>query len=59
MCPLCLRDNRECKISERPDGHIACECGLHSWPNSAVYQETLRRLDLTVTRQSHIWTQGM
>lgn len=59
MCPFCQRLNKECRVSERPDGRIVCECGLHAWPSSAVYQESCRRLNLTIVRQSHIWTQGM
>ena len=59
MCPLCERENKVCAIKELPNGRIVCECGEHSWPNAAVYAETCRQLDLTVTGQRHIWTQGM
>jgi len=56
MCPFC-RD-RQCKIIERPDVRIACECGRHSWPNAALYAESLRQADLTVVRAVHNWTQS-
>lgn len=59
MCPLCQRENRKCAIEELPNGRIVCACGLHSWPNSAVYAETCRRMNLTIEGQAHIWTQGM
>lgn len=56
MCPFCK--NQSCKVTERPDGKLACECGKHSWPNAAVYAEALRRKNLTVVKTVHTWTQG-
>jgi hypothetical protein len=56
MCPLCK--DKPCKVVERPDGRLACECGKHSWPNAAVYAETLRTVNLTVVKAVHNWTQS-
>jgi len=56
MCPFCK--DTPCKVVERPDGHVACECGRHSWPNAAVYAETLRRANLTIVNAVHDWTQS-
>ena len=61
MCPLCAnqaQDSHRCEIRERPDGHLVCACGLHSWPNAAVYAETLRRANLTIVNMVHDWTQS-
>jgi hypothetical protein len=59
MCPFCKQENRDCPVKEQPNGRIVCECGLHSWPNSAVYTECVRRANLTVVGRTHIWTQAM
>lgn len=56
MCPFCKEPN--CKVTERPDGKLVCDCGKHSWPNAAVYAETLRKKNLTIVRTVHNWTQG-
>lgn len=56
MCPFCK--DKPCKVVERPDGHLACECGKHSWPNAAVYAESLRLADLTIVKNVHNWTQS-
>jgi hypothetical protein len=56
MCPFCK--DKPCKVVERPDGRLACECGRHSWPNAAVYAETLRRENLTIVNAVHNWTQS-
>jgi hypothetical protein len=59
MCPICREhDGKTCTISERPDGRLACACGRHSWPSTAALQETCRRMDLTIVRTVHTWTQG-
>lgn len=59
-CPLCKKqDKRDCKVVEQPNGRLACECGKHQWPNSAVYAETLRRSNLTVVKAVHDWTQSL
>jgi len=57
MCPFCK--DRACKVVEQPSGKLACECGRHSWPNSAVYAETCRRGSLTVVKTVHDWTQSL
>ena len=59
MCPFCKHDDRTCQVHEQPDGRLVCDCGRHSWPNSAVYIESCRRANLTVVGSTHIWTQGM
>lgn len=56
MCPFCK--DKPCRVLERPDGRLACECGRHSWPNAAVYAESIRRQNLTVVRTVHDWTQS-
>lgn len=56
MCFLCRDES--CKVSERPDGKLACACGKHSWPNSAVYAESLRTANLTIVKAVHNWTQS-
>jgi len=56
MCPFCK--DRQCRINERPDGKLVCECGRHSWPNAAVYAESLRLENLTVVKAVHNWTQS-
>ncbi|HTR97465.1 MAG TPA: hypothetical protein VMH61_06140 [Candidatus Acidoferrales bacterium] len=56
MCPFCK--DRLCKVVERPDGHLACECGRHSWPSSGVFAEACRRESLTVVKAVHDWTQS-
>lgn len=59
MCPFCKpREGRECRVLERPDGRLACECGRHAWPNTAAYLETCRRASLTITGREHVWTQA-
>jgi len=59
MCPFCKQlDGRICAVNETPSGKLACACGRHAWPNSAVYQESCRRLSLTQTGTVHTWTQG-
>ena len=40
MCPFCK--DKQCKVSERPDGKLVCDCGKHSWPNAAIFAESLR-----------------
>jgi len=60
MCPFCKEhDGKPCGIHERPDGHLVCSCGRHSWPNAAALQESMRRASLTIVNTAHIWTQGM
>lgn len=59
MCPFCKKEGRTCAVKEQPNGKIACECGAHSWPNMAVYAETMRRMNLTLVGTPQIWTQGM
>ena len=56
MCPL--RKDKPCRVAERPDGKLTCECGKHSWPNAAVYAESLRQANLTVVKAVHHWTQS-
>ena len=56
MCPFCK--DRPCRVIEQPNGRLMCECGRHSWPNSSVYAETLRRANLTVVHMVHDWTQS-
>lgn len=56
MCFLCRDES--CKVSERPDGKLACACGKHSWPNAAVYAESLRTANLTIVKAVHNWTQS-
>ncbi len=56
MCPFCK--DKSCKVAEQPDGKLACACGKHSWPNAAVYAESLRCNDLTVVKTVHNWTQS-
>ena len=56
MCPFCKEPN--CKVTERPDGKLVCDCGKHSWPNAAVYAETLRKKNLTIVKTVHNCTQG-
>ena len=56
MCPFCK--DRGCAVVERPGGRVACECGRHSWPNFDAFEETCRRLSLTVTGKFHDWTQS-
>ena len=56
MCPFCT--DKPCKIVEKPNGHIACECGRHSWPNSGAYDEACRMASLTVVKAVHTWTQS-
>jgi hypothetical protein len=59
MCPFCKQeDQRDCRVKEQPNGRLACECGKHSWPNSAVYIESCRRANLTIVGRTHIWTQA-
>ena len=60
MCPICkTHDGKPCAIGERPDGHLVCSCGRHSWPNAAALQESYRRASLTIENTPQIWTQGM
>ena len=56
MCPFCK--DKPCRVVERPDGRLVCECGKHSWPNAAVYAETLRLVNLTIVNAVHNWTQS-
>lgn len=56
MCPFCK--DKPCRIIEKPNGHIACECGRHSWPNSGAYDEDCRKASLTVVKAVHTWTQS-
>ena len=56
MCPFCKDET--CNVLERPDGKLVCACGKHSWPNAAVFAESLRRKNLTVVRTVHDWTQS-
>jgi hypothetical protein len=59
MCPYCkTHDGKPCPVSEKPNGRIVCACGLHSWPNSAVFLESCRLASLTITGQVHVWTQS-
>ncbi len=58
-CPLCNDAKRPCQVVEQPNGRLACECGKHQWPNSAVFAESLRRADLTVVKTVHDWTQSL
>ena len=59
MCPLCKKEGTTCAVKEQPNGKIMCGCGKHSWPNMAVYAETMRRANLTTVGNPAIWTQGM
>ncbi len=56
MCPLCT--DKQCAIDEKPGGRVVCSCGLHSWPSARAYEETCRRLSLTVEGRFHDWTQS-
>ena len=56
MCPFCK--DQQCKIVEQPNGRLTCECGHHSWPNSAAYAEACRKASLTVVKTVHTWTQS-
>ena len=56
MCPICT--DKPCKVLERPDGKLVCECGKHAWPSADVYAESLRRANLTVVKAVHNWTQS-
>jgi hypothetical protein len=56
MCPLC--NDKSCAVAEKPNGRVVCACGRHSWPNARAYEETCRRLSLTVTGMYHDWTQS-
>jgi hypothetical protein len=59
MCPFCKpHDGKPCTVSEKPNGRLMCSCGRHSWPNSATFLETCRRMSLTMTRTVHDWTQS-
>ena len=58
MCPYCNEPNKGCQVVEQPSGRLVCECGKHSWPNAAVYTESLRRNSLTVVKAVHDWTQS-
>ena len=59
MCPICNEhDGKACKVTEKPNGRLTCECGRHSWPNSGVLLETCRRQSLTTTGTPQIWTQS-
>ena len=57
MCPFCK--DKPCKVIEQPSGKLACECGRHAWPNSAVYSEACRVASLTVGHMVHNWTQAL
>ena len=59
MCPFCKKEGIDCVVKEQPNGRITCGCGKHSWPSMAVYAESMRRANLTVVGNPHIWTQGM
>jgi len=60
MCPICKQhDGKTCEVREREDGHLACACGRHSWPNAGALQETCRLMSLTVVGTVHTWTQGL
>lgn len=58
MCPFCTGRDRPCRVVEKPNGRLACECGKHSWPNSGAFLETCRRQSLTIVRTVHTWTQS-
>ncbi|MEO5988671.1 MAG: hypothetical protein ABIU54_07455 [Candidatus Eisenbacteria bacterium] len=58
MCPFCKDPQKPCRVIEQPDGKLMCECGKHSWPNAAVYAESLRTCSLTVVKAVHNWTQS-
>ena len=58
MCPFCKDHLKPCKVIEQPSGKLMCECGRHSWPNAAVYAESLRMNNLTVVKAVHNWTQS-
>ena len=57
MCPFCK--DKPCQVVEQPNGKLACECGKHSWPSSAVYAEACRKASLTVGHTVHTWTQSL
>lgn len=59
QCPQCKHENRACEVKELPNGRLACACGSHQWPNSAVFAESLRRANLTVVKTVHDWTQSL
>ena len=56
MCPNCT--DKPCKVNEQPNGKLVCVCGMHSWPNSAVYAEACRIANLTLVKTVHNWTQS-
>ena len=59
MCPFCKEhDGKACRVVEKPNGRLVCECGRHSWPSSGVFLESCRRQSLTITGCPQIWTQG-
>jgi len=59
VCPFCGKHgDQPCTVSEKPNGRIICSCGKHSWPNAAVYAETLRLTNLTIVNAVHNWTQS-
>ena len=59
MCPFCKEhDGKACKVTEKPNGRLTCECGRHSWPDSGALLETCRRQSLTITGTPQIWTQS-
>ena len=59
MCPFCKPlDGKPCRVTEKPNGRLACECGKHSWPNSGAFLESCRLSSLTVVRTVHDWTQS-
>jgi hypothetical protein len=57
MCPFCT--DKPCKIIEQPSGKVMCECGRHSWPNSAAFTESVRKANLTIGGAIHTWTQSL
>ena len=59
MCPFCKEhDGKPCRVIEKPNGRLVCECGRHAWPNAGVFLECCRRESLTVVRRPHLWTQS-
>ena len=56
MCPFCK--DQTCKIVEKANGRVECECGKHAWPSAAVFAESCQRASLTITRMLHNWTQS-
>jgi hypothetical protein len=58
MCPFCKHTDRVCRVTEKPNGRLVCDCGKHSWPHSGAYLESCRRESLTITRMVHDWTQS-